>query len=166
MRYKALDIARYIINYSNENNMGITNLKLQKILYYIQASFLVNKEKDICFEEDIVNWEYGPVVAEVYSEFRSYGRDELPNQKTYTKIEFDETTHNIRLYEKTFDENIILSSDKEIIEKIVNKYKNNTAFELVRKTHEENPWKESKRNGIIQNEKIKEYFVENKEKIS
>ena len=32
MRYKVLDICRHIINYSNENDYGISNLKLQKVL--------------------------------------------------------------------------------------------------------------------------------------
>ena len=33
MVYKALDVARYIINYSNKQEYSISNLKLQKILY-------------------------------------------------------------------------------------------------------------------------------------
>ena len=34
-----LDVCRYIINYSNKKDYGISNLKLQKILYFIQAFF-------------------------------------------------------------------------------------------------------------------------------
>ncbi|WP_297522995.1 type II toxin-antitoxin system antitoxin SocA domain-containing protein [uncultured Clostridium sp.] len=166
MGYKALDVARYIINYSDEKSITITNLKLQKLLYYIQAAFLVDKKESTCFDEDIINWEYGPVVAEVYNEFRAYGRDILPKQETYTTIYFDEISHNIKMDEKVFDNSIIVAYDKDIIERIIHKYASLSAFELVQKTHKELPWKESIRNSIIQNKKIKEYFIENKENIS
>ena len=39
-KYAVLDVARYAINYSWEINSPISNLKLQKILYLIQANFL------------------------------------------------------------------------------------------------------------------------------
>ena len=35
MAYKVLDVARYIINYSNKMEYGISNLKLQKLLYFV-----------------------------------------------------------------------------------------------------------------------------------
>ena len=35
--YNVLDVCRHVINYSNEKDYGISNLKLQKILYFIQA---------------------------------------------------------------------------------------------------------------------------------
>ena len=56
--YNALDIARYIINYSIDNSYPVSNLKLQKLLYYVQANFLVNKNKQ-CFYQEILNWDYG-----------------------------------------------------------------------------------------------------------
>ena len=37
MSYKVLDVCKYVIDYSNEKEYGISNLKLQKILYFIQA---------------------------------------------------------------------------------------------------------------------------------
>lgn len=38
--YDAVSIARFVINYSNKQEYGISNLKLQKIMYFIQAYFL------------------------------------------------------------------------------------------------------------------------------
>ena len=40
--YSALTIAKYIIDKCTEENSPISNLQLQKILYYIQSEF--NKE--------------------------------------------------------------------------------------------------------------------------
>lgn len=38
--YRALNIAKYIIRYCNEKNRTISNLKLQKLLYFVQAEFV------------------------------------------------------------------------------------------------------------------------------
>lgn len=44
MSYDVLDTSRYIIGYSNIKNYGISNLKLQKILYFVQAFFWIISE--------------------------------------------------------------------------------------------------------------------------
>ena len=38
--YTALDIAKYIIDKCTRENLAISNLQLQKILYYVQKTFL------------------------------------------------------------------------------------------------------------------------------
>ena len=72
--YKAISVAKYIINYSNSIDSPISNLKLQKLLYYVQAAFLVEEGKK-CFCDEIVAWAFGPVVPDVYTnilkEFKS-----------------------------------------------------------------------------------------------
>lgn len=45
MSYNVLEICRHVINYDNEHDYGISNLKLQKVLYFIQACFLINKKR-------------------------------------------------------------------------------------------------------------------------
>lgn len=35
MNYNVLDVCHYVIQYSNEHDYGISNLKLQKVLYFI-----------------------------------------------------------------------------------------------------------------------------------
>ena len=32
--YKAIDVARHIVNYTNEQGKTVSNLKLQKLLYF------------------------------------------------------------------------------------------------------------------------------------
>lgn len=163
--YKVLDIARYIINYSNRNGHPITNLKLQKLLYYVQANFLVNRDGVNCYEENILNWDYGPVVNEVYDEFRGFGKECLPDQKKYVTIEYDEENENIKYYEKPFDESIITTSDKQMIDEIIVSYFNYKAFDMVNKTHNEDPWNKTDRNSIIDKEIIREYYYNNKNKL-
>ena len=47
MSYRVLDVCRHVINYSNKHDYGISNLKLQKVLYFIQAYFLITKKTTI-----------------------------------------------------------------------------------------------------------------------
>ena len=42
MSYNAIDLARYIISKCSKEQCPISNLQLQKILYYIQVEWLSN----------------------------------------------------------------------------------------------------------------------------
>ena len=75
--YSALVVARYIIKRCNELNRPISNLKLQKLLYFVQAEFLVG-EGSACFPEEIEAWDFGPVVPEVYHRYKAYGSASIP----------------------------------------------------------------------------------------
>ena len=80
MGYNVLDVCRHVINYSNENDYGISNLKLQKVLYFIQAYFVTNKKDHApCFDEKIEAWDFGPVVPEAYHEYKQYGSGDIPS---------------------------------------------------------------------------------------
>ena len=71
MSISAINISKYIVTKCNDDNCPITNLQLQKILYYIQKEFL---DKGLeSFEEEIEAWRFGPVVADVYYTFFRYG---------------------------------------------------------------------------------------------
>lgn len=65
--YQGIEIADYILNYAEQCNYQITNLRLQKILYYIQLNFL--KQYDhVIFEDDILAMRHGPCIQSVFHE--------------------------------------------------------------------------------------------------
>ena len=75
--FDALIISDYIIRrYSDEGHI-VSNLKLQKLLYFVQAEFLICYRKP-CFREKIVAWDFGPVVPEVYRKFCIFGSAHIP----------------------------------------------------------------------------------------
>lgn len=69
--YKAIDIAKYVVNKCTIEDYPISNLQLQKILYYIQKDFL--KLDMEAFSDEIEAWQFGPVVPEVYYYFCGFG---------------------------------------------------------------------------------------------
>ena len=70
--YKALEVAKYIVNKCSVENKFISNLQLQKILYYTQQHFLKNEKKAL-FSDEIEAWPFGPVIREVYDYFCGFG---------------------------------------------------------------------------------------------
>lgn len=112
-------ICRYILHI----NKDISHIKLQKLLYFIQAYVLVASEgKQVAFTEDIEAWMYGPtikVVAMNYKKDKNYYRGEL------TREELQE-----------LDKLVI-----EATEKIVKELGNLSPYTLVNMTHSYATWK-------------------------
>ena len=71
MVYKAIDIANYIINKCTIDLKPVSNLQLQKILYYVQRESLWRGKP--AFNDIIEAWQFGPVVPEVYYTYCGFG---------------------------------------------------------------------------------------------
>lgn len=155
--YDVLDVCRYVINYSNDMEYGISNLKLQKILYFIQAYFLTTLQKE-CFKEKIEAWSFGPVVPEAYRAYKQFGSGSIP--KIFYVIE--ENPSNIWNSKVVrYDDEIISNSDKKRMELVVDKFADFSAADLVRLTHRQKPWIDAyipHMNNEITSKAIKDYF--------
>lgn len=69
--YTVDQVTDTLIAVAREKGIEITNLKLQKLLYYAQAWSLVFYKKPL-FEEDFEAWVHGPVVPSVFHRFKEY----------------------------------------------------------------------------------------------
>lgn len=163
MAYNALAISSYLINYSSDIGKPISNLKLQKLLYYVQAAFLVELNRK-CFDEGIVAWEYGPVVKDAYDKFKIYGRNYIPKQKDSDDImQFDSEKNEIVLKPVKIN---LTSKEETIIKNVINSYKDiDNPFKLVEKTHLEKPWKETRQGDEISIKLMKDYYTNHPEKL-
>ena len=141
--YSAIDVAEYIVEYCNAHNYGVSNLKLQKLLYFVQAYFLIASQ-NACFYEEIEAWDFGPVVPSVYSKFKQFGSTDIPKMP------------NLYLY------SVILEQDKKLINAVIEKFRGYTSTDLVRLTHNQDTWRNAHAkgyNGIITKEAIRSYFA-------
>lgn len=157
--YDVLDICRYVINYSNKKEYGISNLKLQKLLYFIQAYFLIEKDGKPCFRESIEAWDFGPVVRKAYHEFRSYGASNIPPISSYFRI--SKVNEKIEIETVKYSDDCIDIKDRLTINKIVDEFKDYSAPTLVELTHRQKPWKDAYkkgRNSEISTTSIRDYF--------
>ena len=123
LKYDALDIAKYIIRWCDKNKLRITNLQLQKILFFIQKESIRKRGYGI-FSNRIEAWQYGPVVPDVFYQFAGFGAMKLV------------------LYEDLFSDvspkDIIDDQSKEIIEGILREYIHVSPWDLVAKSHVSN----------------------------
>lgn len=63
--------ADFLLAESRERGELLTNLKLQKLLYYAQAWYLALKGQEL-FGEDFQAWVHGPVLPSQYHRFKDY----------------------------------------------------------------------------------------------
>lgn len=141
--YSALSVARYIIARCNLKWQTISNLKLQKILYFVQAEFLVSQNQP-CFCERIEAWDFGPVVPEVYRYYKVYGSASIPSVDNENYCPFN-------------------TADKNLADGIIDTCAKYSASTLVEITHRQSPWLTAyHRHGsaVISNESIQSFFQE------
>lgn len=153
-----LDIARYIINYSNDRGYSISNLKLQKLLYFVQGVFLAETGK-VCFPEEIEAWDFGPVVPNAYHEFKKYGSMNIPKIESFIKFE-DNIWESERVNFNMFR---IDKETRERVNRVVDQLSDFSATQLVRITHSQAPWINNYSRGRNRNIpifSIKEFFNE------
>lgn len=119
----ACDIARYFITCGiDSEEEGISNLKLQKLVYYAQGYHLALYDLPF-FDEPIHAWRHGPVCPVVYHKYKSYGASSITES-----IDEDFTT-------------IFTTVQLELLVEVYSVFGQFAAWKLRDMTHEEEPWK-------------------------
>ena len=130
----------YIRDFENEDTDDITNMKLQKLLFYAQSAFLAIKGVPL-FNNNILAWEHGPVVPEIYDKFKINGNKGI--------TEYNEN-----------DLKDISKDDVNLLIDVYNLFGEYSAWGLRNLTHSENPWKSTERNNVIAPDKMANTFKE------
>lgn len=144
--YDVFTIADYIVDTCNKNKSVISNLKLQRMLYLIQGKFLAEKGEG-CFDEIIQAREFGPVIPEVYRQYRIYGAAQIPSKRRVEPFNISQV-------------------DKMIINNTVNEYADYSAFDLyeyILKHQIYNASISNDRKSHISNEELKKIFSMHKD---
>jgi uncharacterized phage-associated protein len=136
----AEQVADYLLLKANMNEEGefLSNMKLQKLLYYCQGFHLAETGKQL-FKEPIKAWTYGPVVENIYHKYKSYGWSSITPPEELDLLQF--TDYEIQLMDDVY-----------------NLYGQFSAWKLRDMTHEEPPWKDTPQNKVISNDKLRSYF--------
>lgn len=143
--YSVIDVAKYIILYCKQHGYSISNLKLQKLLYFVQAQFLVTLGRP-AFNEEIEAWDFGPVVPEAYQHFKIWGSAEIPGIVANGAAE--------KIY----------IEDQRVMDEILEECASYSASYLVEITHHQSPWIDAYEkycSNIISRNAIKEFFGRN-----
>jgi len=130
----------YIRNFEDEDTDDISNMKLQKLLFYAQSAFLAIKGEPL-FDNKILDWQHRPVIKEIYEKYKDKGNQGI--------IKYDEK--NLKDISKE-DTNLLID--------VYNLFGEYSAWGLRNLTHSENPWKTTKRNEVITTDKMAKEFKE------
>lgn len=154
-------VANYVITFANENHVPISNLQLQKVLYYLQAAFLFQCDQEL-FDGKFERWDYGPVQQEVYNAYRHKGAMMITAPSPQYSLSNGKFNGNSP---ETIDEEILKNPEiSSFLVKSLRKLLAYNPWDLVKKTHKQSLWLdyEVQINGHIapqyDNEEIKEYF--------
>ena len=138
----ALTAAKYLLTLEDPDVGDLTNLKLQKLLYYSQGIHLALKGQPL-FGEAIEAWQHGPVVPSIWRKFRDHGAFPLA-------------------VPEGFDLDSVPGSAREVMDEVHAVYGQFSAWRLREMTHSEPPWRDSYREGAnveIPHQALREYFV-------
>lgn len=144
------DVADYFLAVSKNSGEPITNLKLQKLVYYAQAWFLANKSEPL-FKAKFQAWVHGPVIPDLYEKYKKFGS---------TPIVADVDINDVK---KRFN-----SDQLEFLDEVTRVYMPRGAYELELMTHQEEPWVQSRdglepdqpSNAEISEELMRSYYGE------
>ncbi|HEY9798890.1 MAG TPA: type II toxin-antitoxin system antitoxin SocA domain-containing protein [Leptolyngbyaceae cyanobacterium] len=122
-----LDAARYFIVRAYEDGIEaeMTNMKVQKLLYYSQSLHLALYDEPL-FDEEIQAWRYGPVCPPAYRYYSEFEAQQLPVPQKEFLIE-------------------IPDEQKKLLQEVWGYFGGYHAYRLSGMTHLEFPWKKARK---------------------
>jgi Uncharacterized phage-associated protein len=122
-----LNAARYFIIRAYEDGLEaeMTNMKVQKLLYYAQSLHLALYNEPL-FEAEIQAWRYGPVCPPAYKFYSEFEAQQLPIPQQESLLQLP-------------------SQKKELLEEIWEYFGGYHAYRLSDMTHGEFPWKKARK---------------------
>lgn len=137
-------VADFFIVSAHKHGDCLTNLKLQKLVYYAQAWSLGLRGEEI-FDADFQAWVHGPVCPALYARFKEYRWNPITIQPELPKIPDEIESHLIDVYEA---------------------YEQFSGYQLEKMTHAEDPWiiardgipLDEASNAVIHKEEIRDFY--------
>ncbi len=127
------DVAKFLLTVC-----PMSHLKLQKVLYYVYADFLIKTGKKL-FKEELVAFKYGPVIEEIYQKYRVHKSSVIEEKEDDVFYIHTGISTTVSFMKIVSSENGLIAMTS-IIE-TMSKYMGCSASELVTKTHRKlGPW--------------------------
>ncbi|WP_363800046.1 type II toxin-antitoxin system antitoxin SocA domain-containing protein [Lysobacter firmicutimachus] len=151
MSYEAETIANAFLRLAKEDCVGISNMKMQKLLYFAQGHAMSLLDEEL-ISDNCQAWDYGPVFPHTYHCLKKYGAGDIT-----AEIESDEDPDR---FEPRLD-----PEARALVRAVWKKYGKLGAIHLSELSHVKNgPWAitRSENNGdyraVIKKSLIEQYF--------
>jgi uncharacterized phage-associated protein len=133
VKTKQENILRYLLFRYLFDGETITNLKIQKVLYFVYAFYLA-KNGEAPFEEKFQAWALGPVLPSIYKMLADFGSS--PIDSSVMEINNDAELKELK--------NNLGEKITNIIDYVYEKIGTKSAFSLVTIAHNDNAWKSAR----------------------
>lgn len=129
----AEQVADYFLRLVDEDaGDSISNLKLQKLVYYAQAWHLAIAGKPL-FDDPIHAWAHGPVVPSLYQKYRDFGWKPI-HEPLWEPAALPRPDETVEMEEET----------ESVLNEVWEAYGQYSAKRLEEITHSEDPWKNAR----------------------
>ena len=130
-KYTCFDIANYFLDKAKQTAIAVTNLKLQKLVYYAQAWHLAIHNEALMEGVEFEAWIHGPVIHELWNKYRNYSYKPINEEATPPELD---------------------ARSDQFLEEVVEVYLDKDAYTMELMSHREDPWILA-RNGYADNER-------------
>lgn len=131
MSFDGRAVANFVLDHCAANNRAITNLALQKVVYFCHVWSLVELGQPLV-RHQFEAWQHGPVLQYLYQQFKEYDRSQI----TGRAVALDRFTGKQKEVEYNFDE-----ATTDLLKRVVDFYSRLSAGYLVELSHAEGgPW--------------------------
>jgi uncharacterized phage-associated protein len=131
MPINSRDVAKYFLTKTDEDaGDSISNLKLQKLLYYAQGFCLALHNQPL-FDEPIFAWRHGPAIRRIYADYADYGSGPIPIPSGFDPTKLDPEV-------------------SDLLDEVYTVYGQFSAWRLREMTHSEPPWRDTWRDDGIE----------------
>ena len=148
-------VANYFTECSKRDKIILTNLSMQKLVYFAYGWTAVFTERKL-FYDHIEAWQYGPVISSLYHQLKRYGSRQI----TQKLLEYDYDKYEFFSWNLTEGSGI-----QKLMIHIWHRYKSLSPNEMVALTHKPGtPWFETISNhgyhATIDDDLIRNHFHE------
>jgi uncharacterized phage-associated protein len=111
--YSVKMIANWLLDYADAKNVKLSNMSLNKLIYFAYESVLRNYGRKLT-NAKIEAWDHGPVFREVYAEFKRFGAEPITDRAKRYNTQLDSVELVIPALE-TKDERVIIEAVDPIL---------------------------------------------------
>ena len=142
---KVQDVVDFFIDSAiNNPDDNMTNLRINKLLFFAQGWSLAKYNGIPLFDDDFYAWDLGPVIPSVYHRLKKAGKNKITN-----------------IINKDYDKNFSEEEQRLLID-VLRMYSKYSTSGLVDMTHKNGtPWRnvyDSQKDNLISKDEIKAYF--------
>jgi uncharacterized phage-associated protein len=159
MAYRAAAIANELLDLSNQAGRKITQIEIQKLVYFAHGWNLALRDQPL-IGEMVEAWQYGPVVRSLYDAFKKFGSEPITEKAVSWRMSADGRFLNEipSIQSETPADDVFA---RALVRSIWQKYGTLAPFKLVEITHlPDSPWRQAleQNKTYIPNESIQAYF--------